>query len=275
VFAEYLQQEQKHELTIWGCKARAKLPPLASNLQQTGTGSTNRQEESSKGCLVAVRSFPIAFWLENFVIISCVSILYVSANFFPELLVNEYHMTKQEAGVCSSLIYGMTLFAPVFGAVVDVYGRRLLIQTLSIVFAIIGFLLFYLTAISPWILVPFCGFCFAWMEQNCYSLLGRSFQMMDFDASGVGYGIMGTFLNAGLMVIPPLLGILMAESGPKTQSLLYVGSLSLGLVISLAMFVADKNHVLNGVGETLATQQPTTPLRRRSNSFSLQTGVLA
>lgn len=155
-------------------------------------------------------------------------------------------MTKKMAGVCSSLIYAMTLLAPIFGAVVDVYGPRLLVQTVFIALALIGFLMFYVTNITPWFLVPFSGFCFAWIEQNAYCILGRSFESLDFGASGVGCGIMGAFLNSGLMVIPPVVGGLMASyEDNRVQSIVYVISLAVALMLSLAMFAVDTKGKLN------------------------------
>jgi len=270
-YADYLVNEQKHELSLWTCgggrKAKAARFITTNETEEAPKAAAPVEDGAAKskcgclgqlsGLLQKVRAFPAAFWLECMVISFTVTILYTSANFFPQLLVGHYDFETFNAGICSALLYAMTIFAPFAGAFVDSCGRRLVVQSVAICFAIAGFALLYWTSISPWVLVPFVGACFAWIEQNCYTILGRSFEAMDFDAAGLGFGIMGVFLNTGLMTVPPLVGRLgdVCKNGADTcdkdeknyevQSLVYVVFLGVGLLFSLGVFVADKNGRLN------------------------------
>ena len=92
------------------------------------------------------------------------------------------------------------------------------------------------------------GLAFAFLEQNSLSLLGRTFEKLPGTVEGTGFGIMGIFLNTGLIIVPPLVGFAASESGSyASQNLLYIASLTAGLLVSLIMAVLPGGRGMNTV----------------------------
>jgi MFS family permease len=203
-----------------------------------------------------------------------VSILYTSANFFPFLLQAEkadrgYGMSKVEASQCTSMIYWLVIIAPIAGTLLDSYGRRLATQIICTSGAIVFLLIMHFTDVSPWILISGLGLMFAFLEQNSYTILTKSFEHLGGSVEGICFGIMGVFLNSGLMVIAPLVGFFHDITGTyHSQIQLYLFFLSTGLVLSLCLCSMDKNGILNekpGDSETL--EEPLLAPVQRSVSY--------
>lgn len=131
--------------------------------------------------------FGVLFWLENVFTFFSVSILYTSTTFFPNFLVAERGMSRQLAGQCASLIYwcvGVALFA---GALADRIGHHRTIQIVATTTVLLGFLLLYAApSFDPWILVDLVEISLAFLEQNSYTLLARTFPSEDIEATRFG-----------------------------------------------------------------------------------------
>ena len=84
-----------------------------------------------------------------------VTVLYVSANFYPLFLTEKYGMSAVEAGTCTSLLYWFGVFAPVAGAITDYFGQRLWVQTVATFSTLCGFAALHSGEFNPWL-------CMAW-----------------------------------------------------------------------------------------------------------------
>lgn len=273
VYSTYLITEMKREVYLYPCILCfcAKGKRVTAPGVQTGlTEQATEEEKVSPPLREVLASYPNTFWLQNMVIFMTITILYTSANFFPEVLVHHYGLSEWDAGICTSLLYFAMLFAPASGSIVDACGRRLWVQDLSSLGVLIGFLLMYLTEISPWVLVPFIGWCFSWAEQNAYSIVAGTFSQTGIDVThvaGTGFGLMGVFLNGGLMCVPPLVGAIGDAYSPREQMLIYMVFMVLGLFMSLLVRIFDKDGALNRGGHT-ESETAAVP-RPNSGSFTL------
>merc|ERR1712107_307674 len=83
------------------------------------------------------------------------------------------------------------------------------------------------------------------IEPNCYTILGRTFEEMEFDVSVLGFGFLGIFLNFGLTVVPPIVGFL-GEEHITEQILLYAIFIASGVATSVAVWCTDHTGIVNG-----------------------------
>ena len=61
-------------------------------------------------------------------------------------------------------------------------------------------------------------------------------------------GIMGIFLNTGLIIVPPLVGFAASRNGSyAAQNLIYIVALAVGLAVSLLMAVLPGGSSLNTI----------------------------
>jgi len=129
---------------------------------------------------------------------------------------------------------------------------------------ILGFVAIHMGLGNPYMLIAWIGFTFSFLEQNTLTILARTFEGMPSNVEGTGYGIMGVFLNTGLIVVPPFVGTCAAVTGSyATQNLIYIVSLTAGLVISLVMVFVDArgDAILNLTAEQLATAMAIDPAK--------------
>eukprot|EP01065_Artemidia_motanka_P035316 TRINITY_DN43235_c0_g1_i1.p1 TRINITY_DN43235_c0_g1~~TRINITY_DN43235_c0_g1_i1.p1 ORF type:complete len:559 (+),score=163.41 TRINITY_DN43235_c0_g1_i1:47-1678(+) len=184
-----------------------------------------------------LRSFPPAFWLQNGAIFFTPVAQYISVNYMHYFLESDkYDFGETKAGICASVVYFCCLLAPLWGALCDRFGGRLYLQVALACVATAAFLLLRFTHISPWVLIPVLGVCFAGLEQNCYAVIDH---LMPPDLIGFGYGVMGFIFNIGLGVLPLLTDFIHNRTGGYLdQNLLFAGWLSVGIVCSLATIAA-------------------------------------
>jgi len=182
----------------------------------------SEEEEQKQPALM--RDYPSIFWLQNVVVFLAVSVLYSSANFFPDFFEEQYGFTLQETGRCASMFYWMMIAAPFAGMLTDKYGNRLNLQIICCFLISLLYLQFYIAPnlMSPWATMILMGLCFACTESNAYVVLEGTWKDVEGDAVGVGYAIMGVALNAGLMVLPFGVGWLATITGTTIyQNLLF------------------------------------------------------
>lgn len=208
------------------------------------------KEDAPASARGRIADFGVLFWLENVSIFFTVSILYTSANFFPYYLASERGMSLELAGQCASLIYWCVGIAPLAGALADRVGHRLTIQIFAIATALLSFLLLYAApSFDPWFLVSLVGISFAFLEQNSYTLLARTFPSEDLEATG--FGIMGLFLNAGLILISPLLrkvDATIGNFGNQTRCTSHLSPAVCSLPFLFAIFIRKERPWIKALG---------------------------
>ena len=86
------------------------------------------------------------------------------------------------------------------------------------------------------------------LAQNSLSLLARTFESLPGTVEGTGFGIMGVFLNTGLILVPPLVGAAAELTGSYLfQNVIYMVALGCGLVVSLLMALLPGGAALNSI----------------------------
>jgi len=131
-----------------------------------------------------------------------ISVLYTSLNYFPFYLRAKYGYSETEASTATSLVYVCTGVAPFWGAMADAKGRRLGLQTWFGAVNASSFLLLYLcpVSVSPYPFLLVIGLTFAMLEQNAYAILLNL--VPEKNIVGTACGLLGVFLNGGLIVLP-------------------------------------------------------------------------
>lgn len=250
VYADYLASTQKRTLQAYPFIICYFMKPTTG--EDKSLDVDNAEEQLEQGMRVAVQAFNQLFWLENLYVYFSITILYTSANFFPEFLVEVYGMDAESAGRCTSLMYWLQALSPLCGLLSDRIGHRLHVQILCTTACIVAFLCLHYKVSDPYLLVAIIGLIFAFLEQNSLAIVARTFMRIPFPAQGTGYGIMAIFLNAGFLVVPTLVGVLATiTQSYSSQCWIYIVHLVLGLLTSFLMAGIDRRQVLNLTSEEM------------------------
>ena len=116
-FQHYLTTVQKRKVRSYPAvvclcgREEEMVPPEQEPADEAANNDYSEQEQAAalqvEGTCRGMARFPAIFWTQNLTVLFTVSIVVVSANFFPFLLQEKYGMSKIEAGQCSSLLYWM------------------------------------------------------------------------------------------------------------------------------------------------------------------------
>lgn len=168
--------------------------------------------------------------------------------FAPDFFNNKFDMTNVQSGQITSLLpLGTLLFTPLFGFLIDKYGRAASAMIFGSALLLIIHSLFAFTNIQPHLPMILLGIAFSLVPAAMWPTMVR---LVDEKQIGTAYGLMYSIQNLGLFGFPILAGIILdatnAEGVDKlnyTPTIIMFGALGLlGLVFSLLLKKTDKKH---------------------------------
>jgi len=168
--------------------------------------------------------------------------------FAPDFFLNKFNMTSVQSGEITSLLpLGTLLFTPLFGFLIDKYGRAASAMILGSALLLIIHSLFAFTNIQPHLPMILLGIAFSLVPASMWPSMVK---LVDEKQIGTAYGLMYSIQNLGLFGFPILAGMILDATNPgQTENLNYTPTIIMfaalgliGLVFSLLLKRTDKKH---------------------------------
>ena len=168
--------------------------------------------------------------------------------FAPDFFLNKFNMSSVESGEITSLLpLGTLIFTPLFGFLIDKYGRAASAMIMGASILLIIHLVFALTSIQPHFPMILLGVAFSLVPAAMWPSMVK---LVDEKQMGTAYGLMYSIQNLGLFGFPILAGMILdktnyGQSGPLnyTPTMLMFAALGfVGLLFALMLKYVDKKH---------------------------------
>lgn len=153
--------------------------------------------------------------IPSFIYISALCMTFYSAvlpfqSYCPDFFLNKYHLSLEASGFIASLLsWGTILFTPVFGWIVDRWGKSASLMYLGSLLLLIAYLGFTFTKVTPYVPTFLLGVAFSLVPAALWPAVSK---IVEDRKIGTAYGIMFTLQNLGLWLTPLLLGIILEKS---------------------------------------------------------------
>jgi len=170
--------------------------------------------------------------------------------FAPDLFFNKYSMTSVESGEITSILpLGTLIFTPLFGFLIDKYGRAASAMFFGALILFIIHILFAFTNIAPEIPMLMLGISFSLVPAAMWPSMVR---LVEEKQIGTAYGLMYSIQNLGLFFFPILAGVVLDYTNPGvienlnyTPTILMFATLGLlGLIFSILLIKHDRKNKL-------------------------------
>lgn len=165
-----------------------------------------------------------------------------SADFF----LNKFNLSIKDSGMISFLMpIGTVIFTPLFGFVVDKYGRAASLMIYGSLVLVLVHSCFAFTMINPYVLMVILGIAFSLVPASMWPSVAK---LVEEKKIGSAYGFMFSVQNIGLWIFPLLAGIVLDSTnveGAKpldyTFTMIMFASLGiLGLIFAILLKREDK-----------------------------------
>lgn len=166
--------------------------------------------------------------------------------FAPDLFLNKFGMSSVQSGEITSLLpLGTLLFTPLFGFLIDKYGRAATAMIFGSGILLLIHLNFAFLQIPPHIPMILLGISFSLVPAAMWPTMVR---LVDDKQIGTAYGLMYSIQNLGLFVFPILSGYILDLSNPGQPEtlnytptmLMFAGLGLLGLFFASLLKIEDK-----------------------------------
>jgi MFS family permease len=165
-----------------------------------------------------------------------------SADFF----LNKFNLSIKDSGMISFLMpIGTVIFTPLFGFIVDKYGRAATLMIYGSLVLVFVHTCFAFTMINPYVLMVILGIAFSLVPASMWPSVAK---LVEEKKIGSAYGFMFSVQNIGLWIFPLLAGIVLDSTnleGAKpldyTFTMIMFASLGiLGLIFAILLKREDK-----------------------------------
>jgi MFS family permease len=192
--------------------------------------------------------FPPAFWYITLLCVTFYSAVFPFQAYAPDILVQKFGYSVVKAGfVASLLILGTMICTPLFGWIIDHFGKRATFMILGAALLVPSYLLLAYTRLFPGIPIFAVGVAMSLVPAALWAAVPM---MVPERRLGLAFGIVGWVQNVGLMACPWVAGRIadahttMSPAGAPvidyTSTLLLFVALGVaGLVFSILLKWAD------------------------------------
>jgi len=151
--------------------------------------------------------------------------------FAPDFLLNKFGMSYEASGQISSLLpLGTLLFTPLFGFLIDRYGKAASAMIIGSLVLLMVHLTFTFTTLTPHIPMILLGVAFSLVPAAMWPSMVR---LVDDKQIGTAYGLMYSIQNLGLWGVPLLAGNILDRTNPaNAETLNYTPTMMLFIVLS-------------------------------------------
>jgi nitrate/nitrite transporter NarK len=178
--------------------------------------------------------FKPSFWLVSALCVTFYSAVFPFTAFSTDFFVEKWHLSQSTGSTISSIIIFMSMiFTPVFGHIVDRFGRRATFMIYGSLMLIPVYLTLALTRIHPSIPMAVLGISFSLVPAAMWPSIPL---IIEEKRLGTAYGLMTLIQNVGLFFFPILIGAARDRTGNYTASMLIFSLLGvLGLLFSVLL----------------------------------------
>ncbi len=165
-------------------------------------GATGQPEEKFR--LKEVFTFSPSFWFISLLCVTFYSAVFPFQAYAPDILVQKFKYSEILAGsIASALIFGTMIFTPIFGWLVDRYGKRARLMMLGSLLLIPCHLLIGYTYVPPIIPIFVVGIALSLVPAALWAAIPM---MVPEKRLGTAFGVVGYIQNVGLMLFPYIAG---------------------------------------------------------------------
>jgi nitrate/nitrite transporter NarK len=166
--------------------------------------------------------------------------------FAPDFFFHQFGMSYEQSGQIASLLpLGTLFFTPLFGFLIDRYGKAATAMIFGSLTLLVVHLTFAFTGMAPHLPMILLGIAFALVPAAMWPSMVK---LVDDKQIGTAYGLMYSIQNLGLWGVPLLAGIILDKTNPGNPETLnytptifmFVGLSFLGLVFALLLKREDK-----------------------------------
>jgi MFS family permease len=206
--------------------------------KQIGQTAQNKSADKFK-----VKDITNLFGNKAYLYIAIICVTFYSAvfpfnAFAPDFLLNKFGMSYESSGQIASLLpLGTMIFTPIFGFMIDRYGRAASAMIMGSLVLLLVHLCFTFTDIYPHIPMILLGVAFSLVPAAMWPSMVR---LVDDKQIGTAYGLMYSIQNLGLWGVPLLAGIILDRTNPgNPETLNYTPTMLLFILLSiLGLFFA-------------------------------------
>ena len=161
-------------------------------------------QPAEKFRLKEVFTFSPSFWFISLLCVTFYSAVFPFQAYAPDILVQKFKYSEILAGtIASALIFGTMIFTPIFGWLVDRFGKRAKLMMLGSVLLIPCHLMIGYTYIPPVIPIFIVGIALSLVPAALWAAIPM---MVPENRLGTAFGVVGYIQNVGLMLFPYLAG---------------------------------------------------------------------
>jgi MFS family permease len=165
-------------------------------------GAAGQPEEKFR--LKEVFTFSPSFWFISLLCVTFYSAVFPFQAYAPDILVQKFKYGEILAGtIASALIFGTMIFTPIFGWLVDRFGKRAKLMMLGSLLLIPCHLLIGYTFVPPIIPIFVVGIALSLVPAALWAAIPM---MVPENRLGTAFGVVGYIQNVGLMLFPYIAG---------------------------------------------------------------------
>lgn len=154
--------------------------------------------------LKEVFTFSPSFWFISLLCVTFYSAVFPFQAYAPDILVQKFGYSVPLAGtIASALIFGTMIFTPIFGWLVDRYGKRATLMMAGSLLLIPCHLLIGFTRVLPVLPIFVVGIALSLVPAALWAAIPM---MVPEKRLGTAFGVIGYIQNVGLMLFPYIAG---------------------------------------------------------------------
>lgn len=160
--------------------------------------------------------------------------------FSPDFLLNKFGMSLSKSGEIASILYWVTMIAtPLFGFIVDKYGRSATLMIFGSILLTVIHLTFAFTFFNPVIPLVLLGIAIALVPAAMWPSVAK---IVEEKRIGTAYGAMFSIQNLGLFLFPIMAGFILDTTNKNSESYISTGNMIYNTFD--AQYFNNKNQVI-------------------------------
>lgn len=198
-------------------------------------------EEKSERDQFKISDILVIIGNKTFIYIALLCVTFYSAvfpfmAFAPDFFYHKFGMSYEQSGQIASLLpLGTLIFTPLFGFLIDKYGKAASAMIIGSLVLVVVHLGFAFTMIYPYVPMILLGISFSLIPAAMWPSL---IKLVDYKQIGTAYGLMYSIQNLGLFAVPIAAGAILDASNPGDPSVLnYTSTMIMFVLLGILGFV--------------------------------------
>lgn len=190
-----------------------------------------------------IKTFRVTFWMVTVICVAYYVAIFPFIALGKVFFMRKFDFTPEDANTVNSIVYIVAgVASPVFGLIVDRFGRNVLWVFVSITVTIVAHGLLAFTFYNPYVAMITMGMAYSMLASSLWPLVALivpEYQL------GTAYGICQSVQNLGLAVISMFSGLIVDKGGYFMLEIFFIGWLVVSLLATIVIWLYDANN--NGI----------------------------